>query len=103
MGAYGCYVKFAARSGQRDALVEHLLRAATFVEKVEGCQLYIINTSSTEPESVWVTEVWRSQEEHDASLTVEGAQDAIRQVLPLLAGLPEKIDLRPVGGKGFIV
>lgn len=101
MRAYGCYVKFTAQPGQRDALVEHLLSAATFVEKAAGCELYIINTSPTEPESVWVTEVWRSQQEHDASLTTFGAQAAIAQVLPLLAGSPEKIDVLPVGGKGL--
>jgi quinol monooxygenase YgiN len=101
MTAYGCYVKFTAQSGRRDTLVEHLLRAAAFVERAAGCELYIINTSPTESECVWVTEVWRSQQEHDASLTVEGAQEAIKQVLPLLAGVPEKIDVLPVGGKGL--
>ncbi len=74
MSAYGCYVKFTAQPGQCDALVEHLLSAAALTEKATGCQLYIINTSPTEPESAWVTEVWRSQQEHDASLTIEGAQ-----------------------------
>lgn len=101
MSAYGCYVKFTARPGQRDALVEHLLHAAAGVRAVAGCQLYLINTSPTEPECVWVTEVWRSQQEHDAALAIEGAQQAILQVLPLLAGSPEKIDLLPVGGKGL--
>lgn len=101
MSAYGCYVKFTAQPEQRDVLVEHLLSAAAIIEKIAGCELYIINTSPTEPESVWVTEVWRSQQEHDASLTIEGAQAAIKHVLPLLAGSPEKTDLLPVGGKGF--
>src|SRR2546421_3864738 len=101
MSAYGCYVKFTALPEQRDALVEHLLRAAAGVRSVAGCELYLINTSPTEPESVWVTEVWRSQQEHDASLTTPDAQEAIKQVLPLLAGLPEKIDVLPVGGKGL--
>ena len=101
MGAYGGYVKFTAKPGQREALVEHLLRAAASVEKAPGCELYIVNTSPTEAECVWVTEIWRSQQEHDASLTVEGVEDAIRQVLSLLAGPPEKIEVLPVGGKGF--
>ena len=101
MSAYGCYVKFTAQPGQRDTLVEHLLSAATRASKAPGCELYIINTSPTEPDSVWVTEVWRSQEEHDASLTTPDSQAAIKQVLPLLAGSPEKIDVLPVGGKGF--
>src|SRR2546426_6717723 len=85
MPAYGCYVKFTAQPGQRDTLVEHLLSAAAFVEKIAGCELYIINISPTEPESVWVTEVWRSQEEHDASLTVEGFQ-AIPATVTFAAG-----------------
>lgn len=99
MSAYGCYVKFTARSGQRDALVEQFLSIAALIG--EGCELYLINTSPTEPECVWVTEVWRSQEEHDASLTLESAQAAIKRVLPLLASSPEKIDVLPIGGKGF--
>jgi quinol monooxygenase YgiN len=86
----GCYVKFTVRPGQRDALVKHLLRAVARVSEVAGCQVYLINTSPTEPESVWVTEVWRSQQEHDASLTIEGAQEAISQVLPLLASSPKR-------------
>ena len=103
MSAYGCYVKFVARPGQRDALVKLLLQAAAGVETAPGCELYLINTSPIEAESVWVTEVWRSQEEHDASLTVEGARELIKQVLPLLAGSPEKIDVLPVGGKGLAI
>jgi quinol monooxygenase YgiN len=100
MSPYGCYVKFTARPGQRDALVEHLLHAAALAENAAGCQVYIVNTSPSELESVWVTEVWRSQQDHDASLNIDEAHAAIKQVLPLLAGSPEKIDLMPVGGKG---
>src|SRR5207237_8997096 len=98
---YERYVKFAAQPGQRATLVEHLLSAAAGASQATGCELYIINTSPTEPESVWVTEVWRSQEEHDASLTTPDSQAAIKQVLPLLAGSPEKIDVLQVGGKGL--
>ena len=101
MGAYGCYVKFVAQPGQRDTLVELLLQAAKGVEAAPGCELYIINTSPAEAESVWVTEVWRSQAEHDASLTFESAQELIRQARPLLAGPPERIEVVPVGGKGL--
>jgi quinol monooxygenase YgiN len=98
---YGCYVKFTARPGQRDALVEHLLSAAASVEQAAGCVWYVINTSPTEPDIVWVTELWQNEALHDASLTHEDAQAAIRQVLPLLADRPQKIDLVPVGGKGI--
>lgn len=101
MSSYACYVKFIARAGQRDALVELLLQAAALAGATPECKLYIINTSVTEAECVWVTEVWSSQEAHDASLSIEGAQAHIKKVLPLLAGPPEKIDLLPAGGKGL--
>jgi quinol monooxygenase YgiN len=90
MNSYGCFVKFTTLPGQRDALVKHLLSAADLAKNAPGCELYIINTSPTEPETIWVTEIWKSQEEHDASLHIEGAQESIKQVLPLLAGSPKK-------------
>jgi quinol monooxygenase YgiN len=98
---HGCYVKFTAQPGQCDALVEHQLRAAAGVSKVAECELYLINTLPTELESVWVTEAWRNQQDLDASLTTEDSQEAIKQILPLLAGSPEKIEVLPVGGKGL--
>lgn len=101
MSAFGCYVKFTTNSGQRDRLVELLLEAATAMHSVAGCEFYIVNTSPAEPETVWVTEVWRSKEEHDASLTLEGAKEQVRRALPLLARPPELILVQPVGGKGL--
>ena len=102
MSAYASYVKLTAKPGQRDSLVELMLEAAAGMETVEGCELYVINLSVSEPDSIWVTEIWRNQEDHDASLKLEGAQEQIQRVLPLLAGRPEGIILQPVGGKGFI-
>lgn len=74
---------------------------AARLEALAGCELYIINTSPSEAESVWVTEVWRSQEENRAALSVEGAEELIGKVRSLLAGPPERVDVQPVGGKGL--
>jgi len=101
VSAYGCYVKFTANIGQRGRLVELLLEAAAGIQTVEGCELYIVNISPAESETVWVTEVWRSKEEHDASLTLESAKELIQRALPLLAKPPELIPIQPVGGKGL--
>jgi quinol monooxygenase YgiN len=98
--AYGSYVKFTAQAGQRDTLVQHMLEAARGVQSLSACSIYLINISQTEPDSIWVTEVWQSQQEHDASLQMPEVQAAIKRVLPLLAHSPEKIDVMPVGGKG---
>lgn len=101
MSKFGLYVKFTARPGQRDTLVALLLHAAALSEGTPGCELYIVNTSPAEADTVWVTEVWQSQTDHDASLADEGARALIARALPLLAGPPERIDVIPVGGKGI--
>ena len=90
MGRVGRYVQLKAREGQRDALVEHMLGAAQLLADVPGCELYVINTSATETDTVWVTEVWSTQAELDASLTIESVKASVEQVLPLLAGPPEQ-------------
>jgi quinol monooxygenase YgiN len=101
MGRVGRYVQLKAREGQRDALVEHMLGAAQLLVDVPGCELYVINTSAADADAVWVTEVWSTQAELDASLTIESVKASVEQVLPLLAGPPDRIDILPVGGKGL--
>ena len=101
MGRVGRYVQLKAREGQRDALVEHMLCVAQLLADVPGCELYVINTSAADTDTVWVTEVWSSQAELDASLTLASVKASVEQVLPLLARPPERIDVLPVGGTGL--
>ncbi len=48
-----------------------------------------------------VTEIWDSEEEHSASLSIEGVKELISEALPLLADPPEQIKLDVLGGKGI--
>lgn len=98
---FGLYVKFTAQEGQRDTLAAHLLRAAEFVRSLEGCYLYVINRASADAVTVWVTEVWQDETTQQASLELDVVRAMINDVLPLLAGPPERIELVPLGGKGL--
>lgn len=100
MSKFGMYAKFSAKSGQRDALVEILLDAANSMQSVEECELYIVNVSDTEPDTVWVTEVWSHSEAHAASLTLEATRASIQRAMPLIAGV-EATEITPLGGKGL--
>lgn len=100
MARLGLYTRFNAKPGERARLVEQLLHAAGLAEGAPGCVIYIVNTG-VEEDSVWVTEIWRSEEDHRASLAGEGVPDLIQETLPLLAGAPEQIRLVPIGGKGL--
>ncbi len=97
---FGMYGKVLARAGQRDAMVEILLEAARLVSPLPGCQVYIVNVVPAEPDAIWVTEIWRSEADHDASLKVAGVMAAIAKAKPLIAGF-ESVRVVPVGGKGL--
>jgi len=101
MSKFGMYAKFTAKPGQRDALATILLESAAAAEAIDECELYLINISDTEPDILWVTEVWSSPEAHGASLTLEDTQAAIRRAMPLIAGV-ESTKIKPVGGKGLV-
>lgn len=90
-----------AQPGQRDALIELLLQAAQILQAVEGCYLYIVNSDPNDPDAIWVTEIWQSQADHQASLTHQGIQAIIAQGRPLIAGMGERFEFTPVGGKGL--
>lgn len=93
--------KLTAQPGQRDALVALLLQPTERLRDVAGCELYLVNTSPSEDDAVWVMEMWRDVAAHADSLADPDIRAIIGQALPLLAGRPELIDLIPVGGVGL--
>lgn len=100
MSKFGLYGKIIAQPGQCDALVAGLLEAAALMQHVPGCELYIVNVSASEPDVVWVTEVWRSASDHQASLGLEEIKALIKRTVPLIAG-GERIEIIPIAGKGL--
>ncbi len=102
MSRFGLYGKIIAQQGQRDALVEILLEAAELLQDDGDCTIYVVNVSPTEPDVVWVTEIWRSQAAHQASLTREDTRKLIERGMTLIAG-GERTEVVPIGGKGLPV
>jgi quinol monooxygenase YgiN/quercetin dioxygenase-like cupin family protein len=99
----GRYAKATAKPGQGEALTRRLLEVAHALEASPGCQLYVVNRSPGEADIVWVTELWRSQEDLDAALQTEEARARIPAVLELIdRDSFETIDLEPIGGAGYL-
>jgi quinol monooxygenase YgiN len=92
--------KLTALQGKGDELAEILLEAAGVLGADDACLLYVVNESADDPDTVWVAEAWRSQEAHRASLERDDVRALISRAGPLLAGSPEPIGVRPIGGKG---
>ena len=101
MSRFGLFAKLTAQPGERDRLVEHLLEAARLMEDAKGCELYVVNTSASDENGVWVTEIWESEADHDASLAREGVPELIQRARPLIADMSEQTRLTPIGGRGL--
>ena len=97
---YGMINKIVAKPGQRDAIVQILLAAARKQGGMKGCDLYIVHTSPTEAEVIWVTEIWRSREDHEASLKSAEVRALIDKGRPLIASIEPMVTM-PQGGKGL--
>jgi quinol monooxygenase YgiN len=102
MSKYGLHRKLTASEGNRDTLASILLEATKLVSSAPGCQIYLISTDESDDNSVWVTEVWDSQADHDNSLKDPKVRALITQAVPLLVGNPEKGQtLTVLGGAGI--
>jgi quinol monooxygenase YgiN/mannose-6-phosphate isomerase-like protein (cupin superfamily) len=101
MPPVGRYAKATAKPGQGERLASKLLEVAEGLREAPGCRLYLINRSQDDPDVIWVTELWQSQEQLDAALESPEARARIPEVLDLvLEDGFERIDLDPLGGAG---
>ena len=107
MTGIGRNMKFTAQTGRGEELAELLLRVADSLRDTAGCELYVINRAQGEPDQIWVTELWLSQEALDASLELLRTEEGQAQAAQVKALLepehpPERVDLEPLGGVGYL-
>jgi quinol monooxygenase YgiN len=96
---YGLIGKIKTHPGQRQTLIAILLEGTG---GMPGCLSYVIAEDASDPEAIWITEVWESQASHQASLGLPAVQEAIGRGRPLMAGFGERFETRPVGGQGLL-
>jgi quinol monooxygenase YgiN len=102
MKKYFLHGKLSAKKGQGGALASLLLKAAEAMPQVKGCVVYAISKDQADPDSVWITEVWDSKEDHDNSLKLESVRAIIGQAMPIIDGMPQKgQELEVLGGMGI--
>lgn len=75
-----------AVSGKRDELVHHLTQRNETLRQL-GCLAYEVGTNDGDPDTVFVVELWESEEAHQASLALPEVQESIRVARPLLSGI----------------
>jgi len=95
---YGLFGKMVAAPGKRDELIGYLLAGTG---AMPGCLIYVIAKSPTEPDAIWITEVWATKQHHADSLKLPAVQAAIARARPIIAGFGERFETVPVGGVGL--
>ncbi|SRR3954447_22550299 len=75
--------RLAARTGHRDDLLA-ILSEVGAGDAMPGCRLYLVAVDPTDPDGVWVTEVWESEEAHRASLELDAVKAQIARATPVL-------------------
>jgi len=99
MTKYGLHGQLNATEGNANKLADILIKASELVSTAKGCHLYVVGIDESDPNAVWVTELWDSKEDHDNSLKVAGVMELISQAMPLLDGKPKKgQELKILGG-----
>lgn len=91
---YGVIGQLKAIPGERAALVA-ALREGTGA--MPGNLLYLIAEDMDDPDAIWITEVWASQQHHADSLKLDQVRAAIAKGRPLIAGFGARAQTRPVG------
>ena len=56
--------------------------------------------ATDDPDGIWVTEVWRTQADHQGSLALPATQALIAVARPLIAGMSGRVEFEPVRGQG---
>ena len=96
---YGYIGSMRVRNGHRDTVVDILLSGADGL-RTAGCQIYAVCVDDADPDVIWVTEIWDSAEQHDASLQLPETRAAIGKAMPMLTGDFSRQVLTVVGGLG---
>ena len=69
--------------GKRDELVAHLTKRSG---GMPGCLAYEVGVNDEQPDTVFVVELWKSAEAHQASLALPEVRASIAAARPLLSG-----------------
>lgn len=62
---------------------------------------YVIAKDPTDENGIWITEVWDSESNHKASLSLPGVQQAISRGRPLIATFGHQVVTEPMGSHGL--
>ena len=92
---FGLIGKMRAAPGKRADLIA-ILGEST--DAMPGCLSYIVAEDASDPDGIWITEVWDNEASHKASLQLPSVQSAITKARPIIAGFDMSVKTTPITG-----
>jgi quinol monooxygenase YgiN len=92
---FGLIGKMIAKPDKRDELISILING---VSGMPGCLSYIVAKDPTDSNAIWITEVWQTEAQHKASLSMPEVRAAITKGKPLIDSFAEYHTTTPIGG-----
>jgi quinol monooxygenase YgiN len=96
---YALLNKLTAKPGQRDGVVDILIESGKIFDDNPECHMYLVSESADDPNVIWVVDLWTTREAHAEALRTPELRPYVQKSLPMLEGMPEQIEVRPIGGK----
>jgi quinol monooxygenase YgiN len=93
---YGLIVKLTAAPGRRSELIVFMGGADSHT--IPGCLSFIIAEDAADEDSLWITEVWESQERHEESLRSQPIRESLTDADTLIVGFEKIATTLPVQG-----
>jgi quinol monooxygenase YgiN len=100
MSKVAVIAKISAQEGKRADLARALQAALDTAQGEVGTEAYVLLEDASDANLLWMYEMYTDQD----ALTVHMSSDAFKalgpSIMPFLAGRPELIFVKPIGGKG---
>ncbi|MEL3963139.1 putative quinol monooxygenase [Lysinibacillus endophyticus] len=101
MNKFSLLNRFTVQESEKENMINILLEAAQSIKNLDECEIYLVNTSENEPNTVYDFEVWTNESAHQASLSLEVTQTLISLAKPIITGMERISTLTTLGGKGI--
>lgn len=87
LNKFGMQAVITSQKDKGSDLAELLLEASKILSNDENCEMYSVQQSIAEPEEIYVSEIWKTEQAHKASLTNPAVRDVISRAMPLIVSM----------------
>lgn len=95
---YGLITRLTTVPGRRDSVVDLLVAGR---QPPVGCLSYVAARDLTDPDALWVTEVWTDETAHKTALQRPDIKAGFGAALRYIATIHDSTITQPVGGVGL--